>query len=424
MGLILITHDLRVAFAMCDRIYVLYAGSLLEVAPAAAARATSRCTRTRSGCCSPSRRGDRRLAAAARRSRASVPAPDDVAGRCPFSAALPLGGDRCLRRPDRRCARSRDGRRRPACGSTRSAPRCAASACEASQRAGVEPPSPAEHGRSSQSPTCARSFVAGAAAASTRSHGVSIEVGRGRERRPRRRVGLRARRRSRAASSGSRRRPSGTIDDRRHRRHRLRAAQRRATAPRASQRPDRLPGSVLVAQPGAHDRLGAAARRCSPPSRALATLATQVGELLARVGLPRRLRRAQAGRRCRAASASASRSPARSRSSRSLLDLRRARLGARRLGPGADPQPASRRCATSSGSATSSSPTTSRSCARSSTASTCSIAGRSSRRGRWTRVLGRPSHEYTQKLVDSIPRSDSEWLTAQQTVMGVVPDGD
>jgi peptide/nickel transport system ATP-binding protein len=31
MGLILITHDLRVAFATCDRIYVLYAGALLEV---------------------------------------------------------------------------------------------------------------------------------------------------------------------------------------------------------------------------------------------------------------------------------------------------------------------------------------------------------------------------------------------------------
>jgi peptide/nickel transport system ATP-binding protein len=34
MGLILITHDLRVAFSMCDRIYVLYAGRLVEVAPA------------------------------------------------------------------------------------------------------------------------------------------------------------------------------------------------------------------------------------------------------------------------------------------------------------------------------------------------------------------------------------------------------
>jgi peptide/nickel transport system ATP-binding protein len=35
MSLVLITHDLRVAFSMCDRIYVLYAGSVLEVAPAA-----------------------------------------------------------------------------------------------------------------------------------------------------------------------------------------------------------------------------------------------------------------------------------------------------------------------------------------------------------------------------------------------------
>jgi oligopeptide/dipeptide ABC transporter ATP-binding protein len=34
MSLILITHDLRVAFSMCDRISVLYAGSLLEVSPA------------------------------------------------------------------------------------------------------------------------------------------------------------------------------------------------------------------------------------------------------------------------------------------------------------------------------------------------------------------------------------------------------
>jgi peptide/nickel transport system ATP-binding protein len=35
MSMVLITHDLRVAFSMCDRIYVLYAGSVLEVAPAA-----------------------------------------------------------------------------------------------------------------------------------------------------------------------------------------------------------------------------------------------------------------------------------------------------------------------------------------------------------------------------------------------------
>ena len=36
MGLILITHNLRLAFSTCERIYVLYAGSLLEVGSAAA----------------------------------------------------------------------------------------------------------------------------------------------------------------------------------------------------------------------------------------------------------------------------------------------------------------------------------------------------------------------------------------------------
>ena len=33
MAMILITHDLRLAFSLCDRIYVLYAGSLVEVGP-------------------------------------------------------------------------------------------------------------------------------------------------------------------------------------------------------------------------------------------------------------------------------------------------------------------------------------------------------------------------------------------------------
>lgn len=39
MGLVLITHDLRVAFSTCDRLYVLYAGSLLEVGAASALEA-------------------------------------------------------------------------------------------------------------------------------------------------------------------------------------------------------------------------------------------------------------------------------------------------------------------------------------------------------------------------------------------------
>ncbi len=34
MALVLITHDLRVAFSVCDRVYVMYAGSVVEAAPA------------------------------------------------------------------------------------------------------------------------------------------------------------------------------------------------------------------------------------------------------------------------------------------------------------------------------------------------------------------------------------------------------
>ena len=38
MGLVLITHDLRVAFSVCDRVLVMYAGSIVEQAPASALR--------------------------------------------------------------------------------------------------------------------------------------------------------------------------------------------------------------------------------------------------------------------------------------------------------------------------------------------------------------------------------------------------
>ena len=34
MSMIFITHDLRVAFSVCDRVYVLYAGSVLEAGDA------------------------------------------------------------------------------------------------------------------------------------------------------------------------------------------------------------------------------------------------------------------------------------------------------------------------------------------------------------------------------------------------------
>jgi oligopeptide/dipeptide ABC transporter ATP-binding protein len=83
MGLILITHDLRVAFALCDRVLVLYAGSVLEVATAEAMEA---------GPLHPYTLGlllsdppvDRRLSHMAA-IPGSVPAPGDVATSCAFA---------------------------------------------------------------------------------------------------------------------------------------------------------------------------------------------------------------------------------------------------------------------------------------------------------------------------------------------------
>jgi peptide/nickel transport system ATP-binding protein len=83
MSLILITHDLRVAFAVCDRIYVLYAGSLVEVGTSPELDAEPLHPYSLGLLLSePSadqRAGD--LVAIP----GSVPAPDDVAGSCVFA---------------------------------------------------------------------------------------------------------------------------------------------------------------------------------------------------------------------------------------------------------------------------------------------------------------------------------------------------
>ena len=117
MGLILITHDLRVAFSMCDRIYVLYAGSVLEVAPAQALEHEPL----------PPLHARPPAVGAARRSPAlprlvaipgSVADPDEVAGCCAFSprcAWAAAGVSRCQRR---RCARSATAGSPPASAST------------------------------------------------------------------------------------------------------------------------------------------------------------------------------------------------------------------------------------------------------------------------------------------------------------------
>jgi peptide/nickel transport system ATP-binding protein len=83
MGLVLITHDLRVAFSICQRIYVLYAGSVLEAAPGVDLEREPLHPYTLGLLLSePSvaRRLDE-LAAI----EGTVPAPDEVAGSCPFA---------------------------------------------------------------------------------------------------------------------------------------------------------------------------------------------------------------------------------------------------------------------------------------------------------------------------------------------------
>ncbi|MEU6785346.1 ABC transporter ATP-binding protein [Nonomuraea angiospora] len=113
MALILITHDLRVAFSVCDRILVMYAGSVLENAPASELARTPE---------HPYSLGlllaeppVTHLVETLTAIPGSVPRADDLAGQCAFAARCdwstpdcttsrpplaPVGGDRssaCLR---------------------------------------------------------------------------------------------------------------------------------------------------------------------------------------------------------------------------------------------------------------------------------------------------------------------------------------
>jgi peptide/nickel transport system ATP-binding protein len=83
MGLILITHDLRVAFSLCDRIYVLYAGSIVESGAAAMLEEEPLHPYTLGLLLSepPSDRRLTRLAAI----QGSVPEPGDIVDSCTFA---------------------------------------------------------------------------------------------------------------------------------------------------------------------------------------------------------------------------------------------------------------------------------------------------------------------------------------------------
>ena len=105
MGLVLITHDLRIAFSVCERIYVLYAGSLVEMAPAvdasgaAAAPLLSRSHAFRASRCGPRQAtltGHPGLRAA----------PSEVSGGCARSPPVVAGR---LKRAGRPAPRSSNG---------------------------------------------------------------------------------------------------------------------------------------------------------------------------------------------------------------------------------------------------------------------------------------------------------------------------
>jgi peptide/nickel transport system ATP-binding protein len=94
MGLVLITHDLRVAFSVADRVYVLYAGSLVEVSEAQALQAEP---------LHPYSLGLLLSEPATEFKQAqllaidgSVPAPDDVAGECTFAARCRWSAPQCV----------------------------------------------------------------------------------------------------------------------------------------------------------------------------------------------------------------------------------------------------------------------------------------------------------------------------------------
>ncbi len=123
MGLVLITHDLRVAFSICDRIYVLYAGSVLEVAPGADLEREPLHPYTLGLLLSEPSGGPAALASSSRSGSRSLAG----RGRRPLSVrASGAGGKRrSAAQAIRRSERWSPGAGPPACASKRSGRRCA-----------------------------------------------------------------------------------------------------------------------------------------------------------------------------------------------------------------------------------------------------------------------------------------------------------
>ena len=93
MSLILITHDLRVAFSVCDRIFVLYAGSVLELGNARDVQSAPMHPYTHGLLLSEPTAHRRQTEL--RSIEGTVPRPDDVADRCAFAPRCRWVADAC-----------------------------------------------------------------------------------------------------------------------------------------------------------------------------------------------------------------------------------------------------------------------------------------------------------------------------------------
>jgi peptide/nickel transport system ATP-binding protein len=94
MSVVLITHDLRVAFTICDRVYVLYAGAVLEVGSSAELDSDPLHPYTL-GLLQSEPPVDKRLQVL-RVIKGNVPAPDEVVGKCRFSPRCRWVQQECL----------------------------------------------------------------------------------------------------------------------------------------------------------------------------------------------------------------------------------------------------------------------------------------------------------------------------------------
>jgi len=93
MSLVLITHDLRVAFSVCDRVYVLYAGSVLEVGKAPMLQAQPRHPYTHGLLLSEPTAKSRQAKLIS--IEGTVPRPDEVSDQCGFAPRCRWAADAC-----------------------------------------------------------------------------------------------------------------------------------------------------------------------------------------------------------------------------------------------------------------------------------------------------------------------------------------